>query len=279
MKISIIIPVFNEVGYLSYCINSLSNQTEKDYEVVLVDDGSTDGTLNILREIAQTDKKFILITSNHMGAGAARNIGAKSASGKILVFLDADMTFEKNFLKKLTQPIISGKFKGTFSRDEIVSNWENVWARCWNIEEGWEKRKRHPKKYPSHQPVFRAVLRSEFEKVGGFTPGGYDDDWSLSRKLGYEAQIVNHAVFYHKNPSTLQEVFNHAKWVGKRKYKFGLLGTFYALLRTSFPVSILIGTVKSIFKKEVGYILFKIVFDFGRFVGIISYLFTKKGYK
>ena len=81
------------------------------------------------------------------------------------------MTFDKDFLKNLARPIEEGSVKGTFSKDEYVSNWENIWARCWSINEGWELKRRHPKNYPNHQPVFRAVLKSEFDRVGGFTPG------------------------------------------------------------------------------------------------------------
>ena len=76
------------------------------------------------------------------------------------------MTFDKNFLQNLTQPIIDAKKKGlstpagTFSKNEIVSNWDNVWARCWNINNNLPPKKRLPNNYPDHQKVFRAILKS-----------------------------------------------------------------------------------------------------------------------
>ena len=298
IKVSVIIPVFNEDKVLRECLESLCYQTYKSFEVIAVDDGSNDKTSRILSDLrfkknrTPCDKDLRILKQDHKGAGSARNLGAKSAKGRILVFVDADMTFDKGFLEKLIAPIMQnlpsqdlGEVKGTFSKEELVSNWNNVWARCWNINEGWEERRRHPKNYPDHQPVFRAILKSEFDRVGSFTPGGYDDDWSLSKKLGYEATAAPGAIFYHKNPESLSEIFTHAKWVGKRSYKLGLIGYLVALFRSSFPVSLIVGFYKSFtnsnFHNKVGYsfLIFKIVYDFGIFVGIIEYLITGRSSK
>lgn len=276
MKLSVIIPTYNEKLVLEDCIESLGAQNYKDFEIVVVDDGSTDGTNDILKNLRTSLPNFQFFEQKHEGAGAARNLGAKHAKGAILVFLDADMTFDKNFLSKLVEPIEKGTVKGTWSREEYVSNWENIWARCWNINENWEPKRRHPKNQPDHQAVFRAILKSEFDRVGGFTPGGYDDDWSLFGKLGYEAIKATGAVFYHKNPATLSEIFNQARWVGKRKYKLGYLGYLGALLRASFPASLLVGLYKGFKIYDLRFMIFKTVYDFGTFVGIIEYLISGK---
>lgn len=269
MKISVIIPIYNEKIDIKKCLNSLSKQTYKDIEIIVVDDGSMDGT----------PSKLITLKQNHLGAGAARNLGVKNAKGDILVFVDADMTFESSFIENLVKPILDNKAKGTFSKEEFVSNWENVWARCWNINEGWEDKKRHPKNYPDTQPVFRAILKTEFDRIGGFTPGGYDDDWSLSKKLGYEAIVASNAIFYHKNHDNLIEIFNHAKWVAKRKYKMGVLGYLVALIRSSVPISIISGVLIAIRYQLIAFIIFKLAYDFGVFMGILEYIFLKKGSK
>lgn len=279
MNISIIIPTYNEKGILEKCIKSLGEQTLDNIETIIIDDGSTDGTLDILKNLKGSLPNLKFIKQNHLGVGAARNAGVKLSKGEILVFVDADMTFDKDFLRNLVAPIIESKVKGTFSKEEYVSNWDNVWARCWNINQGWETRRRHPKRFPDHQPVFRAILKSEFDKVGGFTPGGYDDDWSLSKKLGYEAVNAPGAIFYHKNPDDLIEVFDHAKWVSKRKYKLGIIGKVYNLIVYSFPDSIWQGFWKSIFKREPLFIVFKIVYDFGAFLGILEFILRRSGVK
>lgn len=280
-KISVIIPTYNEKKVLEKAIESLGEQTYADFEIIIVDDGSTDGTLEILENLSKTLKDFSFYRQKHLGAGAARNLGASGATGEILVFVDADMTFDSDFLKYLVKPIVEDKDKpyGTFSAEEYVSNWENVWARCWNINEGWEEKRRHPKNYPDHQYVFRAILKSEFDRVGGFTPGGYNDDWSLHEKLHYQAIIAPHAVFYHKNPSSLKEIFNHAKWIGKRKYKAGFIGYLIALVRSSLPVSLIIGLYKGAKSKEMRFLIFKVVYDFGIFIGVLNYIFSGTGAK
>lgn len=270
MKVSVIIPTYNEEGTIGACLESLSKQTYKDLEIIVIDDGSTDNTLSKIGGVG-------LLREEHKGPGAARNLGVKESSGEILVFVDADMTFDSSFIEKLIKPILSGKTKGTFSKDEYVSNWENVWARCWSINEGWEPKRRHPKRYPNKQKVFRAISKSEFERVGGFdVTRGYNDDWSLSEKLGYKADVVANCVFYHRNPDNLVEIFEHAKWVAKRRYKLGIFGIVYNLLIYSFPNSIWVGFWKSLFKKEPLFIVFKIVYDFGKFVGILEYFFLGK---
>ena len=280
MKLSVIIPTYNEEGVILDCLHSLEMQSFTDFEVVVVDDGSNDSTLSKLHTVEFTlNCKLTILKGKHEGAGSARNLGAKSAVGDILVFVDSDMTFDKNFLKMLVKPIIAGKTKGTFSKDEYVANWDNVWSKCWNLNEGWEDRKRHPKNYPDTQKVFRAILKSEFDKVGGFTAGGYNDDWSLSQKLGILADVAPKAIFFHKNPENLGEIFNHARWVGKRKYRFGLLGYIVALIRSSLPVSLIIGLTKSFIYSQPMFLIFKVVYDFGLFVGIAKYMLTNQGLK
>ena len=277
--ISVIIPTYNEKENLGGCLESLGAQNYADFEIVVVDDGSRDGTLSLLKNLKRTIPNFKFIKINHKGPGAARNSGAKIAKGKILVFVDADMTFDPDFLTKLVAPIEKGEVLGTFSKEEYVGNWENVWAKCWNIEEGWEPKRRHPKNYPDHEPVFRAILKSEFDKVHGFTPGGYMDDWSLSTKLGYEAINAPDAVYYHTNPSGLKEIFFQAKWVAKRKYKLGFLGYIAALVRSFFIISIAVGIYKSVVHKQPSFVLFKLIYDFGIFVGIWEMLLTGKKMK
>jgi glycosyltransferase involved in cell wall biosynthesis len=280
MKLSIIIPVYNEEHVIEKCLNSLSNQKYKDLEIIVVDDGSTDNTVQAVENFIQNNSiSTALLKQNHKGAGAARNLGAQKAKGEILIFIDADMTFDKIFLNKLVSPIKNNKSKGTFSKDEHVSNWNNVWSKCWNWNQGLTGKKRLPDDYPDKQKVFRAILKKEFIKAGGFAPGGYTDDYSLAQKLGYQAANAPGARFYHENPSTLKEVFHQSKWAAKRKYKLGLIGTVVALVRNSLPISLVVGIYKSILHKTPKFLIFKLTYDLAAIIGIISFIITKNGQK
>ncbi len=264
---SAILSVYNGVSTIKECLRTLSHQSVP-IENIVIDDGSTDGTCEIVKE-----EGVFLITQKHLGPAIARNLGAKHATSKILLFVDADMTFHKDYVRDLIAPISSGKVVGTYTIEERVANWDNVWARCWNIQEGWEDKLRFPKNPPKFGTDFRAILKSEFDGVGGFDNIGYTDTWSLFTKLGVRP-LSTKAICYHKNPDTLTSVYFQARWSAKRPYKYGTLGTLYALLRTSPPVSLVAGLIWSY--KSPSFLIFKLVYDWGRLNGILSMLATDR---
>ena len=227
--LSIIIPVYNEEQVIADCIASLLKQNYKEKEIILVDDGSTDNTVQIIRQFEGVQ----LLKQQHKGPAQARNLGAKTASGKILVFVDSDMTFERDFLDKLTTPIFVKDVKGTFSNEEYIENWDNVWSRCWNFNRNFAYKKMHSENQSDYGTDFRAILSSEFKRVGGFSDTGYTDSWTLFQKLGYRPRAAKGAIFYHKNPADLGEVFIQSKWMSKRPYKLGIFGDMIALVRIS----------------------------------------------
>lgn len=99
--ISIIIPTYNVEKYLRECLDSILAQTFQDFEIICVDDGSTDRTLDILQEYKLKDDRFVILQQRHAGAGAARNHGLKLAEGKYIQFLDSDDYFEPTLLEEL----------------------------------------------------------------------------------------------------------------------------------------------------------------------------------
>lgn len=99
-KVSVIIPVYNGERYLRQCLSSVCAQTLRDIEILVVDDGSTDGTADILREYAQKDSRVRVLTQPNINAGAARNHGMRHATGEYYSFLDADDFFEPDMLER-----------------------------------------------------------------------------------------------------------------------------------------------------------------------------------
>ena len=90
MKVSIIIPVHNAEKYISNTLNSVINQTYKDIEIVCVDDGSGDNSLNILQRFQKKDKRIVVINQKNKGVSAARNLGLQKAQGEAIAFVDGD---------------------------------------------------------------------------------------------------------------------------------------------------------------------------------------------
>ena len=97
-KISLIIPVYNAQDYLKRCLDSAINQTMKEIEFIIVNDGSTDGSLTICKKYAKQDSRIILINQENYGVAMARNTGILSAKGDYLAFLDSDDYIEKDML-------------------------------------------------------------------------------------------------------------------------------------------------------------------------------------
>jgi glycosyltransferase involved in cell wall biosynthesis len=102
VKVSIIMPTFNSELYVETAIKDLLNQTLKNFELICVDDGSTDNTVPLLLNLSKKDQRIKVISKNKEDAAAARNLGMNLSKGKYMIFLDSDDRFNKNLLKKMT---------------------------------------------------------------------------------------------------------------------------------------------------------------------------------
>ena len=101
---TIVIPVFNVIEYLSQCVQSVLLQEFYDYEIVLVDDGSTDGSGECCDELARHDNRIQVIHQENQGLSAARNTGICAAGGKYVMFLDSDDYWkDKTVLNKISE--------------------------------------------------------------------------------------------------------------------------------------------------------------------------------
>ena len=107
--ISIIVPVYNTEKYLDSCIQSILNQTYLDFELILINDGSTDSSLEICQKYSEKDKRIILVNQHNGGVSAARNRGIELARGEWISFVDSDdwldITFLNDFLNHLSPDV------------------------------------------------------------------------------------------------------------------------------------------------------------------------------
>lgn len=101
IKISVIVPIYNAEAFLRPAMDSILDQRLRNIEIICVDDGSTDGSLRIVKEYQQKDSRIRIATQNNAGPGMARNNGLRRARGEYIAFLDADDFFSLDFLERV----------------------------------------------------------------------------------------------------------------------------------------------------------------------------------
>lgn len=106
VKVSIIVPIYNVEKYIRQCIDSILNQSMKDWELILVDDGSEDSSGNIADEYAAVDSRISVIHKKNGGASSARNAGLDVAQGEYICFVDSDDWIEEDYLKHLYEACV-----------------------------------------------------------------------------------------------------------------------------------------------------------------------------
>lgn len=215
---SIIVPVYNAEKTIASCLSAILTQ---DYsriaDVIVVDDGSTDKTA----EITQTFSQVKIVSQKNAGPAAARNRGAKEASGEILFFTDSDCVPQQDWVSKMVPHFIRDK-NGVVAGSYGITNSDEILARCIHQEILF----RHQKLMPDEPRVFGsynfAIRKILFEKVAGFDekyryPSGEDND--LSYKViasGYKIYFERSALVNHVHPSRLGrylfEQYRHGFW-------------------------------------------------------------------
>lgn len=139
MKISVIIPVYNSSTYLRKCLDSVVNQTLKDIEIIVINDGSTDDSKNIIEEYSCKYKNINFIDQENKGIGKTRNIGIKKATGEYITFVDSDDYIKENMLeeyykyaKKHNFDLVIGSYIKKINNKEII--FENNKFKTGNVK-------------------------------------------------------------------------------------------------------------------------------------------------
>ena len=107
--ISVIVPVYNTKDYLVRCVDSICAQTYRNLELLLVDDGSTDGTGRLCEELAEKDSRIRVFHQENGGSSSARNLGIRNAAGGYLGFVDSDDYIEPDMYEKLLRVMTEQK--------------------------------------------------------------------------------------------------------------------------------------------------------------------------
>lgn len=233
--ISIIVPTYNAEKTIGKTIKALlkQNYPKKNYEIIIVDDGSTDKTVEVVSKLPVK-----LIKLKHKGPANARNTGAKNSRGNIILFTDADCIPDKNWIKNMIAPFknkevvgVSGTYK-TLNKDSLI-------ARFLGYEIEYRHEKMKKKKYIDFIGTFSAAYKkSVFLKEGGFDTSfsmSSGEDPELSYRISKKHKLIFQpsAFVWHPHPDTLLKFLRQKFWriywrfLMYRKHKKKMLGDSY----------------------------------------------------
>ena len=153
--VSVIIPVYNRVKLLPTCMDALNAQTYQNLQILLIDDGSTDGTLELCREYAAGDSRITVISGTHGGVSAARNLGLDAATGEYVFFIDSDDSIHPSLIATQVERLNETKaaIAGVPTMYLNQDNWNQI------------------PKYIADSPTCQTVHRSHTEAMQDFFCG------------------------------------------------------------------------------------------------------------
>ena len=201
--VTVIIPIFNAEKYLEQCLNSVLIQKKCNIQVVCVDDGSTDGSLQIIKNMMVSDSRIELIIQKHHYAGVARNIGLELARGKYVHFLDSDDWMEPNAYQNLVtlmnkEQVDFIKFRSWAYDDILQKHASNSYVEIQQLP----------------QNLFNKVLKPPFNsKLLTLIPdspwsGFYNRDFLIKNKIYFDKFIcVNDVGFFYRCMVKAKSIF------------------------------------------------------------------------
>ena len=199
VKISVVMPIYNVEAYLHKSINSVLNQAMKDIELICVNDGSTDNSLNILETLALQDSRIKIINQQNSGAGYSRNVGIKQSSGEYLFFMDSDDWIDSNFLKYVYEQAVA-------TNADIIETTQSY--NCYSNNKKVLFNKKNAVGFMANGIFFRRdvvwdkLFKRDFVLAHNITfPNGlsHNDAFFLLQSLYYKPLVVrnNTAIYYH----------------------------------------------------------------------------------
>lgn len=198
IKYSFIVPVYNTEKYLKKCLDSLVNQTYKDFEIIVVNDGSTDKSSSIISKYQKKYKNIIVIDKENEGLSMARNRGVQKSSGKYIIFVDSDDYVSNKLLEEVDKKIDDSdilRFQIATEDEEYTKineyHEEEFESMC-----GYDAFK-YLSSYHFVEPAWCYVIRKNYyiENKFSFKKGVYHEDFGLIPYVIYKARKVKSVDF------------------------------------------------------------------------------------
>lgn len=207
MKFTVVIPLYNKEKHISRAVKSIINQTYQDFEIIIIDDGSTDNSLEKLMKI--NDSRIRIIKQMNNGVSSARNNGIDEARNEYIGFLDADDSWNPNFLESIKSLIEQYPLAGAYATSYEIQREDGTTIESpsgKSIEGSWEGIIDDYFKYALKGPLISAssvvVGKKVFDYLGGFPIGikrGEDLDMWIRIALNYDVAYLNKicATYFH----------------------------------------------------------------------------------
>ena len=237
-KISIIVPIYNAGEYLERCLDSLIHQTYKNIEIILVNDGSTDNSLDICKNYGKKDHRIYVVDKENEGVAVARNIGISKATGAYIGFVDPDDWVEEGMYQSLYETIKYYHYPicmCNYSKDDK----KNIIAKKLKIKANSLKREEVIEKIITNMigvddiiphmdyimgSVWRCLYEKDFlDKHGLRFEKGItimeDLVFNIQAFLKSEGLCIDHGVWYHyvQNPKSVLHTYNEKMWEDQMK--------------------------------------------------------------
>lgn len=249
--LSIIVPVYNCKKYLNRCIESLIDQSYSNIEIILVDDGSSDGSSDLCDELKKKDKRIRVFHQNNLGPGAARNVGLLNAKGNYITFVDSDDCVEKDGYSK----ILNQKYKYA---DIIICQWYTI------FENGKVKSSKINNFFPiSKEKIIKAVIKYD-NKYGGGYPWNKIINWQkIKERTGtnilfeenlkvYEDKCWVLDIFKYADKIAITDIYIYDYYYFNNSLSHSILGTTIKLDAVSRALQHMMLTYKNtIFEKYI----------------------------
>jgi glycosyltransferase involved in cell wall biosynthesis len=195
-EVSVIIPVYNTEQFLEDCLNSVLAQTFTDFEIIAVDDGSTDNSAAIVKQFAAKDNRIVIIHQENKGLSEARNTGIKAARGNWITFVDSDDMLAPSFLQKLwdaakqNNASIACSDKQLFWKESEIGNGDTATAQAIALSpEKALERALYQKNGPDYS-AWSKLYDAQIWQSRRFTPGIYFEDMDCIPQVLLEAEKV-----------------------------------------------------------------------------------------